>query len=387
MATPQGTYHSSWVRDEEVRAYVPNPLPPASLDELGEHLAQLTHETLVEVVRFDEALAWLPSRALVLYSFSRQEAVHSSRIEGSRSTFSDLVLHEVMASGDVAEHSDVGEVMAHVAAYEHGVARMTNDDFPLCNRLLREMHAILFTGGRGAHKMPGEFRTTQNWIGGTRPGDASFVPPPPSEVGTCMSELEKFIHVDDGLPPLIRAGLLHQQFETIHPFVDGNGRVGRLLIALYLRHVGILRFAPLHVSYYIDQHRQTYYDLLRLASAEGEWPAWLEFFLVAVRDSAKHGSALASTLAKAQATSIAEVRAKAGRRQASIVRVMEAFGERPVRVVRQLCDATGLAAPTINAALEFLMELRVVEELTGRQRGRAYGYVPLLELLIERVRD
>lgn len=177
-ASLQGTYRSSWVRDEEVRAFVPNPLPPKPPVDLHGTLARLSTEALVDTVRFDQSLAAFPSREFITYSFSRHEAVHSSRIEGSRTSFAELVVHEAVSDGDSDDDSDVSEVMAHVRAYEHGVARITRDDFPLCNRLLREMHAILFTGRRGLHKMPGEFRTTQNWIGGSAPSDASFVPPP-----------------------------------------------------------------------------------------------------------------------------------------------------------------------------------------------------------------
>lgn len=202
-----------------------------------------------------------------------------------------------------------------------------------------------------------------------------------------MSDLEKFMHADDDLSPLMRAGLIHQQFETIHPFVDGNGRIGRLLIALYLRHVGLLQFAPLYVSHYVDEHRQTYYELLRRVSIEGDWTSWLEFFLVAVRDTARGGLALAQALARTQAEAIAEVRAKAGRREASVVRVMEAFGERPVLMARQLRERTGLTPTTVNSSLDFLIELDVVDELTGNERRRAYGYSPLLRVLIQGVPD
>ena len=249
----------------------------------------------------------------------RKEAVLSSQIEGTRSSLSDLLRFERDDAPGVP-FEDVVEVSNHVAALEHGMRRL-GEDLPLCNRLIREMHEVLLSRGRGSGKSPGDFRRSQNWIGGTRPGNAAFVPPPHTAVPDCMAALERFIHAADGLPVLIRTGLAHVQFETIHPFLDGNGRVGRLLIALMLCDAGVLRQPLLYLSLYLKQHRGDYYDLLNHVRRTGDWEAWIAFFLEGVRTTAEGAVATSHRLVEMFASDRAEMERRAGRRAGSVLRV------------------------------------------------------------------
>lgn len=272
-----GIYSTTTVGGENVRAYVPHPLPPAPPLDLTGHRQRLLERATLAVGRLDSVSALLPDPHLFLYAYVRREAVLSSQIEGTQSSLSDLLLFE-LEEVPGALFDDVVEVSNYIAALEHGMARL-KEGFPLSNRLLREMHAHLMSRGRGSDKAPGEFRRSQNWIGGTRPGNARFVPPPPQEVEQCMASLEQFLHEDtSGMPILIKAALAHVQFETIHPFLDGNGRLGRLLIALLLYHGGLLSQPLLYLSLYLKQHRSVYYDLLDTVRAQGDWEAWVDFF-------------------------------------------------------------------------------------------------------------
>ena len=247
--------------------------------------------------RLDGVSTLLPDEALFLYAYVRKEAVLSSQIEGTQSSLSDLLLFELEEATGVPL-DDVREVSNYVAALEHGLPRL-RENFPLSNRLIREIHGVLLSSGRGRNKTPGEFRRSQNWIGGSRPGNASFVPPPHTTVPDCMTAFERFLHAkDDGLPVLLRAGLAHLQFETIHPFLDGNGRVGRLLITLLLCHAGLLRQPLLYLSLYFKQHRSDYYDLLNHVRRTGDWEAWLAFFLEGVKQTAEGAVSTAKRLSR-----------------------------------------------------------------------------------------
>ena len=270
-----GTYRITATAGEPVRAFVPLPLPPVpSLEITGARQLLLERATLA-VGRLDSISTLLPDPQLFLYSYVRREAVLSSQIEGTQSSLSDLLLFE-MEEAPGTPLDDVVEVSNYIAALEHGMARL-REGFPLSNRLLREMHAALMAKGRGSDKQPGEFRRSQNWIGGTRPGNARFVPPPPEEVEPCMGELERFLHSEtSGVPVLLRAALAHVQFETIHPFLDGNGRLGRLLIALLLHHGGLLSEPLLYLSLFFKENRPAYYGLLDRVRSTGDWEAWVE---------------------------------------------------------------------------------------------------------------
>ena len=256
-----GGYDVTSFGSEQVRAFVPLPLPPQPPLVLEGSLQQLLEAAVLALGRLDGVSTLLPDEALFLYAYVRKEAVLSSQIEGTQSSLSDLLLFELEEAPGVPL-DDVREVSNYVAALNHGLNRL-REEFPLSNRLLREIHGVLLSSGRGSAQMPGEFRRSQNWIGGSRPGNAAFVPPPHTAVPGCMAALERFLHAeDDGLSVMLRAGLAHVQFETIHPFLDGNGRVGRLLITLLLCQAGLLRQPLLYLSLYFKQHRGVYYDLL-----------------------------------------------------------------------------------------------------------------------------
>jgi len=310
----------------------------------------------------------------------RKEALLSSQIEGTQSTLSDLLLYENEQTPG-APIDDVEEVSTYVAALDHGLKRM-EDGFPLSMRLMREMHSILLSTGRGSTKLPGEFRQSQNWIGGTRPGNALFVPPPPGSVLDLMTNLENFLHAKDDLPIIVKAGIAHLQFETIHPFLDGNGRLGRLLITLYLCSEGILEEPLLYLSLYLKTHRKTYYQLLNEVRDHGRWEVWLEFFLIGVKEVAEQANAAAkriSSIFEADAQKISNLK-----RAAIMARkVHEVMRQRPIvtiALITELCDTT---VPTATNALRNLEKLGIVLEVTGKERGRVYAYTKYLEVLDE----
>ncbi len=334
---------------------------------------------IAAVGRLDGVTTILPSTPLFLYMYVRKEALLSSQIEGTQSSLSDLLLYENDEAPSV-ELDDVTEGSNYVAAVEHGVARI-RDGFPLSLRLIREMHEIILRSGRGATKQPGEFRRSQNWIGGTRPGNALFVPPSPNHLDGCLDALERFLHTDEaGLPPLIRAGLAHVQFETIHPFLDGNGRLGRLLITLILVEAGGLREPILYLSLFLKSHRDDYYRLLQEVRQAGAWEAWMEFFLTGVAETAEQAAETARDLIamfEAHRQQIATL----GRSAPSALRVHEFMQARPIVTIQTVAKALNTSFPTSSGALEKLAELGIVRETTGKQRGRIYAYSDYLALL------
>ena len=267
-----GRYEVTTYGGEQVRAFVPVPLPPVPPLRLDAPLLQALEAATLALGRLDAISDLLPDEDLLLYAYVRKEAALSSQIEGTQSSLSDLLLFESKETPGVPL-DDVTEVSNYVAALEHGLHRL-GEDLPLSNRLIREIHSVLLSEGRGSDRLPGEFRRSQNWIGGTRPGNAAFVPPPHTALPDCMGAFERFLHAEeDGLPVLIRAALAHVQFETIHPFLDGNGRIGRLLITLLLSERRILRQPLLYLSLYFKQHRGDYYDLLNQVRRTGDWEA------------------------------------------------------------------------------------------------------------------
>ncbi|MXW08723.1 MAG: Fic family protein [Gammaproteobacteria bacterium] len=376
-----GTYEVTVGGGETVRAFVPHPLPPVPEVDFREDLRRPLEAATTALGRLDAVTELLPDATIFVYGYVRKEAVLSSQIEGTQSSLSDLMLHEA-GGAPGAPISDVLETSNAVAALDHGVERIRSG-FPLSNRLMREMHARLLATGRGATMMPGEFRRSQNWIGGSRPGNAAFVPPPPNHVQDCMAGLERFIHAtDDGLPVLVKAGLAHVQFETIHPFLDCNGRLGRLLITLMLCDAGLLREPLLYLSLYFKRHRSTYYHLLNDIRHTGDWEAWLRFFLEGVGEVAE----AAFTTARSASETIQDDRARIGRlgrRAGSALRVHQSLVERPVGGIRHLARITGLSGPTVAAVLRLLEELDIVREVTGRQRGKIYTYERYLAVLRE----
>ncbi len=373
-----GVYVETSAGGERVRAYVPAPLPPIPPLDLRK-IMQVYERAISAVGRLDGMTTILPSTPLFLYMYVRKEALLSSQIEGTQSSLSDLLLFENHEAPTV-ELDDVTEVSNYVAAIEHGVSRM-RDGFPLSLRLIREMHAILLKSGRGSAKQPGEFRSSQNWIGGTRPGNALFVPPPPDRLDKCLDELERFLHTEDmALPPLIRAGLAHVQFETIHPFLDGNGRLGRLLITLILCEAGVLREPILYLSLFLKSRRDDYYRLLQEVRQAGAWETWVEFFLTGVAETAEQASTTARDLMilfDAHRHQIAGL----GRAAPSALRVHELMQASPIVTIQTVCEKLGVSFPTASTALENLAKIDVVRETTGRQRDRIYAYSDYLALL------
>ena len=373
-----GRYVPSSVAGETVRAFVPPPLPPRPAIDLARLSLRLS-EADRAVGRLDGIASMLPEQGPLLYMYARKEAVLSSQIEGTQSSLADLLRYESAAeAGDPID--DLREVSNNVDAMVHARKRLST--LPLSLRLIREMHARLMRSGRGRSKLPGEFRTTQNWIGGSRPGNASFVPPPPQAMTHCLGEFESFIHDESvALPPLVRAGLLHVQFETIHPFLDGNGRVGRLLITVYLLACGALRQPLLYLSLYFKQHRSDYYRLLNEVREHGTWEAWLEFFLEGVRTSADDAVTAATRIISLFETDHA--RLLAGGDRGTALRLFEQLKTQPYSTAATSAERLGSSVPTVIAALAVLERLGVVEEITGRRRGRVYAYEKYLAILNE----
>ncbi|MDE2113162.1 MAG: Fic family protein [Alphaproteobacteria bacterium] len=367
------------IAGEKVRAYVPPPLPPdppIQLDTLLDRLSRADRG----LGRLDGITTLLPDKSLFLYMYVRKEAVLSSQIEGTQSTLSDLLLFETEAEAGTPI-DDIREVSNYVDTMMYGIERMK--DLPISLRLIREMHERLMRGSRGGTKSPGEFRTSQNWVGGTRPGNAIYVPPPISELQSCLDAFEKFIHTETpGLPLLIKAGLLHVQFESIHPFLDGNGRLGRLLITLYLCSQHALREPLLYLSLFFKQNRADYYRLLQEVRERGTWEAWLEFFLEGVTQTAEQAfdSAIRITeLFKADRERIASATDRAG----SALRIHELFQTNPYLTATAATKRSNLTMPTVNSALAELERLKIVAEITGRKRGRVFCYTAFLDILSE----
>ena len=376
-----GRYEITRFSGEPVRAFIPNPLPPSPPLELSPERQRLLERATLALGRLDSITLLLPDPNLFIYAYVRREAVLSSQIEGTQSSLAQLLLFELDEAPGVP-FDDVQEVSNYVAALEHGMSRLRGD-FPLSNRLIREMHATLLSHGRGSEQAPGEFRRTQNWIGGTRPGNAHFVPPPPDQVQDCLAALERFIHAEDAAyPVLIKAALAHVQFETIHPFLDGNGRIGRLLIAFILHHGGALSTPLLYLSLYFKQHRAEYYRLLDLVRTEGDWEAWLDFFLEGVESTASNAVQTAQRLLALFREDTDRIQAS-GRSATTALRVFNVLRERPIVTLNQICQQTGLSFPTATKGMNALATLGVVRELTGQRRNRIFAYDRYLAILNE----
>ena len=379
---PIGKYQVTTVGGEQIRAFVPFPLPPDPPLQWDGTLVRLLGDAAGSLGKLDEIANRLPDKNIFLYSYVRKEAVLSSQIEGTQSSLADLLLFELTDFPGLPA-DDVTEVSNYVAALEHGLARL-GDGFPLSNRLIREMHYILLTSGRGSSMTPGEFRRSQNWIGGTRPGNAVYVPPPQGEVGDCMAQLEQFLHgEDDGLSPLVRAGLAHVQFETVHPFLDGNGRVGRLLITLLLCNAGVLQEPVLYLSLFLKQNRSQYYDLLGQVRATGDWETWLSFFLEGVHRTAEDSIATIGRLLERFELDRGWVQLNSGRRRNSALRVLDALMRRPITSIANVREQTQLSISAASSAMSLLNEADIAIEITGQRRNRVFVYANYLAILNE----
>lgn len=369
------------VGGERYSTYTPHPLPPEPPLNLTPEDQILLGEADRALGRLDGITPILPDPDLFIYFYIRKEALMSSQIEGTQSSLSDLLLFE---NEDLpnAPLDDVQEVSNYVQAMGYGLKRL-KEGFPLSIRLLKEIHAILLREGRGGDRDPGEFRRSQNWIGGSRPGNARYVPPPPQEVPECMGRLERFLHnAPVRTPVLIKAALAHVQFESIHPFLDGNGRLGRLLITLLLCSEEALERPVLYLSLYLKQNRDAYYDFLQRVRTEGAWEEWVRFFLQGVVETSRQSH----SAAHAMLTLFREHRAlidKLGRAVGSTLRVYEYLQRQPISAAAKIIEHTGLSVPTVHASLRSLEDLGIVRELTGRQRYRYFSYSRYLDILSE----
>jgi Fic family protein len=370
---------TSTVSGERIRAFVPPPLPPArrALDLTS--LQAILSEANQAVGRLDGMTSALPDLKLFLYSYVRKEAVLSSQIEGTQSSLSDLLLYENAETPGVPL-DDVEEVSNYVAALNHGLKRM-RDGFPLSLRLIREIHQILLAKGRGSHAQPGEFRTSQNWIGGTRPGNAAYVPPPPEYVLDCMGQLEIFIHQEDAsLPLLIRVGLVHAQFESTHPFLDGNGRVGRLLITFILCGEGVLQEPVLYLSLFFKKHRRLYYDRLNGTRGSEGWTEWLDFFLQGVRDTANQAARMAGRIDRLFKVDREKI-VRLGRGAASALLVYRYAQASPLFSIRNAAREINVSFPTASSAVTRMVQAGILRESSGKRRGRLFLYQSYLDIL------
>ncbi len=373
-----GTYITQKITGESYKAYVPLKLPPEPPVDLAQLYPNLEKATLA-LAELNSIHKTIPNTSLFIYMYVRKEALLSSQIEGTQSSFSDLMLFEHHQKPGVSLE-DVEEVSNYVKAMTYGLQRL-KEGFPLSLRLLKEIHAVLLSGWRGSSKLPGEFRRSQNWIGGTRPGNALFVPPPVDYLNQCLNDFENFLH-DESMPVLIKAGLTHAQFETIHPFLDGNGRLGRLLITLLLCANGMIDEPILYLSLYLKQNRHAYYELLQEVRTNGTWETWLEFFLEGVHASAKQAIKTAQQINALFEQDLQKI-ANLGRARFSCEQTLEYMKRLPQVTVPFLAHELVMTAPTARSALNHMTSIGVLEEMSGKKRDKVYVYRKYLEILEE----
>ena len=373
-----GSYLTHSTTGEKYKAYMPSVLPfspPLQLDEL-QPLIEKANQALG---RLDGLVSYIPDISLLLYFYLRKEALLSSQIEGTQSSFDDLLMYENNQVLCVPE-GDVEEVSHYVSALQHGMNRLQGG-FPLSLRLIKEMHAILLRGGRGANKQPGEFRQSQNWIGGTRPGNAVFVPPPADQLMNLLGNLEFYLNDEFGkIPTLVKAAISHVQFETIHPFLDGNGRLGRLIITLLLWHEGVLSQPALYLSLYFKRNRTIYYELLSRMRIDGAYEVWFEFFLQGVLEIANETADSLKQIVTLFDDDRAKI-AKLKRAKSTVLRVYEYFQCRAMGTILQLANELKISQPTVTSALEHLADLGIIFEISGKKRDRVFSYNAYLKIL------
>ena len=375
----QGRYVTISTAGEKAQAFVPAPLPPRPPIDWTPELRNKFDQAWLSLGRLDSVSTLLPDTSLFLSMYVRKEAVLSSMIEGTQSSLSDLLLFELDQEPGVPL-DDVREVSNYVAALDHGL-RLLQEGLPLSLRLFREIHGVLLSKGRGSNQAPGEFRRSQNWIGGTRPGNAAFVPPPAEEVLECMGKLELFLHDQpEPTPVLLKAALAHVQFETIHPFLDGNGRLGRLLITLLLCEHKVLREPMLYLSLYFKTHRQYYYELLSNVRLTGDWEAWLDFFAEAIIVTAGQAVETAQQLLDLSNRDRDKINGL-GRAAPSTLQIHRALMEQPIATSSSLVEKTGITPATVNKSLGHLEQLGIVRELTARKRNRLFSYADYIEIM------
>lgn len=376
-----GRYVASIAGGVKCQAFIPAPLPPNPPLQLGDKLQSRINQAMLALGRLDAISTLLPDAHLFLYSYVRKEAVMSSQIEGTQSSLGDLMLYEMEGSPGVPM-DDVQEVSCYVSALNLGVQRI-NEGFPITFRLLTELHSALMTSGRGINKSPGEFRKNQVWIGGHRADEAVFVPTPANEIANCWADLERFINdLPEPTDPLIKAALTHVQFETIHPFMDGNGRLGRMLIPLILVAAKVLSQPLLYLSVFFKKHRHIYYERLQQVRLTGDWESWLLFFVDAVSETATQAVATAQQLNALREQHKLPLQAL-GRMAPSAQQVLDVLFEKPIANINTIVAISGLTPATVGKVMEKLSqpELALVRELTGQKRNRIYAYSAYIEIL------
>jgi Fic family protein len=382
MVRSAGTYEQISAVGETVNAFVPAPLPPANPPLLiDDELSTLLQNAEAAVARLKLAGAMVPSVDWLLYSCVRKEAVLSSQIEGTQATLVDLLMYEAAGKADAVDEADVMQVCNYVDALSYARKQMrSKNGLPLSMRLLNEAHRRLMRNVSGGHRAPGEIRRSQNWIGGTRPGNAVYVPPPPHLLGQLLGSLERYIHAEDPLPPLARAGLLHAQFETIHPYLDGNGRIGRLLITLLLEHWKVLDTPLLYLSLYFKRHRAEYYRLLNTVRTDGDFENWLKYFFEGVAVIADETVATTQqlfALINADRTKVLAVRATS----VAGIRLFELLPAHPIITVASTVKLLKTTKPTATKAVSGLVDAGILVETTGRRRDRSFSYEAYMNLL------
>ena len=378
-----GSAETTTVAGEGVAAFVPLPLPPVAPSlELNEAMREQIRAAEEGLRRLELAGEMVPSLDWFIYGFVRKEAVLSSQIEGTQATLVDLLNFEAGGTNDAPENADIREVCNYLDALDHARDQLRRPDgLPLSMRLLNEAHARLMQGARGADKLPGEIRRSQNWIGGTRPGNATFVPPPPHRLDGLLSDFEEYLHADsDELPPLVRAGLLHVQFETIHPYLDGNGRIGRLLVMLLLEDWGLLAAPLLYLSLFFKRHRGEYYRRLAAVRTEGDWEGWTSFFLEAVATIAGEAVSTARDLFALVSRDRASVLTTPGSTVIA-ARLFEMLPQHPVITIGSAVTLLETTRPTATKAVTTLVHAGVLAETSGKKRDRSFGYAAYLDLL------
>lgn len=385
MPRTTGTYRITTVGNEKVRSFLPHPLPPKRPPLLLEgSLAELHARATASLGRLAAVGTLVPSENWFLYGFVRKEAVITSQIEGTQATLEDVVVYETTRQ---SEHpADVQEVCNYVEALSWARKEMLRPrGLPLCSRLLCMAHERLMRGVRGADKQPGSIRVSQNWIGGTRPGNARFVPPPADAVPEALAELERWIHAQDPLPPLVRAGLAHVQFETIHPFLDGNGRIGRLLAALLIEHWGLLSSPLLYLSVPFKRHREDYYRHLSETRTLGDWEGWTKFFLECVAEAAEDGVDAAGRLFHLLDEDRCRVAVHPSATMPA-VRLFDHLPEHPTVTLASVIEALKTTKPTASKAIDSLCQVGILQEITGKRRDRIYVYRAYLDVLAKDTR-
>lgn len=382
MGRETGTHRTHQTHGETVRAFLPHPLPPDGPPLAIDGILADRHAAAVAAIgRLSVAGAMVPEPGWFLYGFVRKEAVLSSQIEGTQATLRDVAAFEATSKSDAP--ADVEEVCNYVEAINQARAAIADPGgLPLSTRLLCDIHRTLMQGVRGQHKLPGEIRRSQNWIGGTRPGNAVFVPPPPEEVPAALAALEAWLHSADPLPPLVKAGLAHAQFETIHPFLDGNGRIGRMLITLLVEHWGLLDAPLLYLSLQLKSRQPEYYQRLAAIRTVGDWEGWLAFFLDCVAKAADDGVGAARAIHALLGTDRRRLAADE-RATVAAIRLLDHLPSNPMVTVPRASLLLGTTAPPARKAIELLEDLGVLRETTGKRRDRVYAYQSYLDLLTD----